>query len=293
MAKNFIKNQVMRLCLAVFAGLMVLNFLQHMNWLPLRNYGVIIVYLLIFLLPTLIYIKRRHRKWGEMLRIHKLSIKYFPFTIVISIAICLICGVLNLLGYVALGSFVVEQQPTAMFDFSTQNSLVLVLTMVVLPAVTEEFLMRGVVLSEYEQYGTTRAVMLSALIFALFHANPIHFVSLFVAGICYGLLTLLFDSVYPALIAHLFNNSAALLLYYHKEYVSYMLEDPLFLIFLLVAVFAVLVLALKMLEKIIAERGNKGKLRVLRRRSTHSPYRSVCFWLFIAGCILKAVATYF
>ncbi len=293
MAKNFIKNQVMRLCLAVFVLLMILNFLQHMNWLPLRNYGVIIIYLLIFLVPTLIYVKRRHRKVGEMLRIHKLSIKYIPFTVVISIAICLICGVLNLLGYMVLGSFVAEQQPTAMFDFSTQNPLVLVLTMVVLPAVTEEFLMRGVVLGEYEQYGTTRAVLLSALIFALFHANPIHFVSLFVAGICYGLLTLLFDSVYPALIAHLFNNSAALLLYYHKDYVSYMLEDPLFLIFLLIAVFVVLVLALKMLEKIISERGNKGKLRVLHRRSTHSPYRSVCFWLFIAGCVCKAAVTYF
>ncbi len=293
MAKNYIKNQVMRLCLAVFVLLMVLNFLQHMNLLPLRNYGVVIIYLLIFLLPTLIYVKRRDRKTKEMLRVHRLSIKYIPFTVVISIAICLICGVLNVLGYMVFGSFVAEQQPTAMFDFSTQNPLMLVLTMVVLPAVTEELLMRGVVLGEYEQYGTTRAVMLSALIFALFHANPVHFVSLLVAGICYGLLTLLFDSVYPALIAHLFNNSAALLLFYKKDYVSYMLEDPLFLIFLLVAVFAVLVLALKMLEKIIAERGNKGKLRVLRRRSAHSPYKSVCFWLFVGGCVVKMVLTYF
>lgn len=292
MAKNYVKNQVMRLCLAVLVLLLVLSFLQRMNWLPLRNYGVVLIYLLIFLLPMLIYTKRRGRKAGELLRLHTLSVKYIPFTIVISIAICMICGVLNVLGYMALGSLITTDQPTAMFDFSTQNPLMLLITMVILPAVTEEMLIRGVVLSEYEQYGTTRAVMLSALIFALFHANPIHFLSLLVAGICYGLLTLLFDSIYPSLIAHLFNNAAALMLYYHKDYVAYMLDDPLFLIFLLVAVFAVLVLALKMLEKIIAERGSKGKLRVLKRRSSHSPYRSVCFWLFIAGCIAKAVLTY-
>ncbi len=292
MAKNFTKNQVARLCLAVLVLLMVLSFLQQMGWLPLRNYAVVAIYLLIFLLPMIIYIKRRGRKAREMLRLHALRIKYIPFTVVISIAICLICGVLNILGYMVFSSLTAADQPTAMFDFSTRNPLMLVLTMVVLPAVTEELLIRGVVLSEYEQYGTARAVMLSAVIFALFHANPMHFLSLLVAGVCYGLLTLLFDSVWPALIAHLFNNSAALLLYYNKDYISYMLEDPLFLIILLVAVFLIMILALKMLEKIISERGSKGKLRVLHRRSTRSPYRSVCLWLFVIGCVVKAVFTY-
>jgi len=292
MAKNFTKNQVARLCLTVLILLLVLSFLQQMGWLPLRNYGVVIVYLLIFLLPTLIYVKRRKRKMGEMLRLKGIKFKYLPFTVVISVAICLICGVLNILGYMVFSSLAATDQPTAMFDFSTQNPLMLILTMVILPAVTEELLIRGVVLSEYEQYGTARAVILSALIFALFHANPMHFFSLLVAGICYGLLTLLFDSVWPALIAHLFNNGTALLLYYNKNYVSYILEDTIFLIILLVAVFLILILALKMLEKIISERGSKGKLRVLKRRSAKSPYRSVCLWLFVLGCVVKAVFTY-
>lgn len=292
MAKNFIKNQVARLCFAVLALLLLLNFLQQMGWMPLRNYGVVIIYFLIFLLPMLIYIKRRGRKTSEVLRLRPLNIKYIPFTVVISIALCLICSALNVLGYMLFSSLTAADQPTAMFDFSTQNPLMLLLTMVILPAVTEELLIRGVVLSEYEQYGTARAIMLSAVIFALFHANPMHFLSLLVAGICYGLLTLLFDSVYPALIAHLFNNGAALLVYYNKNYITYILEDPLFLIFLLIAVFVVLMLALKMLEKIIAERGSKGKLRLLRRRSSRSPYRSICLWLFFIGCVAKAFLTY-
>ena len=292
MAKSFSKNQVARLCLTVLVLLLALSFLQQMGWLPLRNYGVVIVYLLIFMLPMLVYVKRRKRKMGEMLRLKGIKFKYLPFTVVISIAICLICAVLNVLGYMIFSSLAATDQPTAMFDFSTQNPLMLVLTMVILPAVTEELLIRGVVLGEYEQYGTARAVLLSSLIFALFHANPIHFVSLLVAGVCYAMLTLLFDSVWPALIAHLFNNGAALLLYYNKNFVSYILEDTIFLIILLVAVFLVLILALKMLERIIAERGNKGKLRVLHRRSAKSPYRSLCLWLFILGCIAKAVFTY-
>ena len=292
MTKNYTKNQVSRLCLLILVLLMALSFLQHMGWLPLRNCGVVIVYLLIFLLPTLIYVKRRKCKLREMLRLHPIKLKYVPFTIVISVAICLICGVLNILGYMMFSSLAATDQPTAMFDFSTQNPLMLVLTMVILPAVTEELLIRGAVLSEYEQYGTARAVLLSSLIFALFHANPMHFVSLLVAGVCYGLLTLLFDSVWPALIAHLFNNGAALLLYYNKNFVSYILEDVIFLILLLVAVFLVLILALKMLEKVIAERGNKGKLRVLHRRSSRSPYHSICLWLFVLGCVAKAIWTY-
>lgn len=293
MAKTLRKNKISLLCLIIFLLLMGLNVLQDFGWLPLRNWGVMLVYALVFFLPMLLYVKLRGRKGREMMRLHRLPVKYLPFTIAISIAICLICGVLNVLGYVVFSSWSTAGQSTALFDFTTQNPLVLFLTMVLLPAVTEELLLRGIALSEYEQYGTTRAVLLTALIFALFHANPVQMLSLFVAGLCYALLTLLFDSVWPALIAHMLNNGAALLLSYYNEYVTYILEDTLFVIFAVIAIFLILIGVLKMLEKVISERGSRGKLRYLHRRSKNSPWKSISLWLFAAGCILKMVFTYF
>ncbi|MBR5783242.1 MAG: CPBP family intramembrane metalloprotease [Clostridia bacterium] len=293
MAKISDKNQVARLALSILLLLLALNVLQRTGWVPLSNLSILAIYALIFFLPMLIYIKRRHRKGREMLRLHGFKFKYLPFTLVISVVISLVCGALNILGYMLAGSFVDSAaQTTAMVDFSTQNPMVLLLTMVILPAVTEELLMRGVMLSEYEQFGTVRAVLLTSVIFALFHANPVHFLSLLVAGVCYALLTLLFDSVYPALIAHLINNGAVLLIYYNQNFMRYILEDVLFLIVAIVIIFLLLILVLKMLEKVIAERGSRGKLKYLHRRTTRSPYRSICLWLFVAGCIAKAVITY-
>ncbi len=293
MAKRTCQNRISVLCLIIFLLLAALSILQHFGWLPLRNWGVMLVYALVFFLPMLLYVKRRGKKGKEMMRLRGLPVKYIPFTIGISVAICMICGILNVLGYLAFSSWSTAGQNTALFDFTTQNPLVLFLTMVLLPAVTEELLLRGIALSEYEQYGTARAVVLTALIFALFHANPVQMLSLFVAGICYALLTLLFDSIWPALMAHMLNNGAALLLSYYNNYLTYILEDPLFLIFAVIAIFLILIGVLKMLEKVISDRGSRGKLRYLHRRSKKSPWRSISLWIFAAGCILKMMATYF
>ncbi len=293
MTKSAPKNKISLLCLIIFLMLVCLSLLQKFGLLPLRNWGVMLVYGLIFFLPMLIYTKTRGRKAKEIMRLKKVDVKYFPFILLMGISVCLICGLLNVFGYMLYGNQTTTDQPTALFDFSTQNPLVLLLTMVILPAVTEELLLRGIALSEYEHYGTLRAVLITSLIFALFHANPISMLSLFVAGLCYAVLTLLFNSVWPALIAHLMNNLAALLISYHKEYISYILDDAIFVIVVIVVVFLLLIATLKLLEKVIAERGKRGKLKYLHRRSKQSPWRSISLWIFAAGCITKMLLSYF
>ena len=286
------KNKISLLCLIILALLLALSTLQHFGWLKLRNWGVMLVYAFIFIIPMLIYIKKSGKKAKSIMRLQSLPVKYIPFTLLMGVAICLICGLLNVLGAVVFTSVNTTVQPTALVGFSSQNPLVLLLTMVLLPAVTEELLLRGVALSEYEQYGSVRAVVITSLIFALFHANPITMLSLFVAGMCFGVLTLLFDSVWPALIAHILNNLVALMISYHQDYITYILEDTLFVIFIIAILFLILIGVLKMLEKVIAERGNHGKLRYVKRRSKASPWSSISLWLFVAGCILKMVFTY-
>ena len=47
--------------------------------------------------------------------------------------------------------------------------LYLIVAFAVLPAVTEEYLFRGIVAAEYEKYGIGVAVMMSAVTFAMSH----------------------------------------------------------------------------------------------------------------------------
>ena len=74
-----------------------------------------------------------------------------------------------------------------------------------------------------------------ALLFALFHTNPVQIPSLFVAGVCYGVLTLLFGSIWPAIIAHAINNGIAVLLAKYNDFIRYILQDRLFIIIAIVA----------------------------------------------------------
>lgn len=291
--KNEVKNRISFLCLVIFLMLLGLSLLQDLGWLRVSNLGVMIIYALIFFLPLIIYARLSHQKTTHLLKMRSINFKYIPFVLVISVAICLICGMLNIVGYVWFQGLKTTDNPTGMMSFASQNPLVLVLTMVILPAVTEELLLRGAVLGEYETYGSVTAVMLSSAIFALFHANPMHLLSLFVAGICYGSLTLLFRSVYPAMIAHLLNNGVALFLYQHNQYIAYIFSDALFVIFAIVMIFAILILALRMSESVIGEIGKRGKLKYKQKNKGQAPIHSISLLLFAIGCIAKMVYTYF
>ncbi len=290
MRKKEVKNRIALLCLIIFLLLAALAVVQDLSLLRIRGIGVIGIYALIFLLPMAIYLKIGKKKTSAALRLHAMPVRFLPHVLVLSVAICMICGALNVVGYTIFHALRETDNPTAMVSF-TGSPLTLALTMVVLPAVTEEFLFRGLALGEYESCGTTRAVLVTSLIFALFHANPIHLLSLFVAGICYAVLTKLFDSVWPAVIAHLLNNAAALLLYTHSDYVTFILSDTIFVIFAIVVIFLVLALAMKLLEKIVDARGKNGKLRFVTPASGKSVW-SFYLLVFALGCIAKMVYTY-
>lgn len=73
----------------------------------------------------------------------------------------------------------------------------------------EELLMRGVVLAGFTlRYGRSKAVVLSASVFALVHANPWQAVPAFLAGVLFAWWTLRAGSLWPALVAHVFGNAA-------------------------------------------------------------------------------------
>jgi membrane protease YdiL (CAAX protease family) len=81
------------------------------------------------------------------------------------------------------------------------------LVLVVVAPLTEELLFRGLILRGLlQRYGTVPAVMLSALLFALVHANPYQFASAITMGVFLAWLLVRTRSLWPCIIAHaLFN----------------------------------------------------------------------------------------
>ncbi len=88
------------------------------------------------------------------------------------------------------------------------DGVVLVTAIVVLAGLLEEMVFRGMLLGSLEAtFDVTRAVMLSALLFAFFHLNPWTAVQILVFGVILGVLSWRSQSVFPAAIVHAVNNA--------------------------------------------------------------------------------------
>ncbi len=84
------------------------------------------------------------------------------------------------------------------------------LLMVFVAPFGEEIFFRGTLLAGFlQRYSTKTALLVSALLFALAHANPYQFISAFVAGIVLGAIYIKTKSLWPCVFAHAANNLLA------------------------------------------------------------------------------------
>lgn len=80
--------------------------------------------------------------------------------------------------------------------------------------VLEELVFRGAILKSLAKHGEKFAVVLSALLFTVFHMNFEQIVTPLIIGLILGFITVRSKSIVPAIICHVFNNSFVMLLSY-------------------------------------------------------------------------------
>ncbi len=113
---------------------------------------------------------------------------------------------------------------------------------VIIPAVLEEFWMRGIIFGAYSRCNTRAAVIFTALIFALLHLSAGEFVGFFFMGIVGALILMKSGSLYGAMVYHGFSNLTALLFGAH---IMPRIIDYIWVVFvLMVLVFALAMLVL-------------------------------------------------
>lgn len=95
---------------------------------------------------------------------------------------------------------------SSMVSDSFSGMIVSLLVTAIIPAFSEEFLFRGIILGKLRKYGDSFAVIVSALMFGLIHGNIVQFPFAFVCGLGFGLLVVKTNSLLPSMIAHFLNN---------------------------------------------------------------------------------------
>lgn len=84
--------------------------------------------------------------------------------------------------------------------------LIATLSTAVLPAVLEEFIIRGIVMQPLRRFGDKFAIVASALIFGIMHGNMVQIPYTVVAGLFLGYLAIATGSLWPSIILHFVNN---------------------------------------------------------------------------------------
>ncbi|MBR2465106.1 MAG: CPBP family intramembrane metalloprotease [Clostridia bacterium] len=164
-----------------------------------------------FLLPALAYLTFRGRGYTAALRLHFPRGRCTPLMIAAFFALFSGCLLLSLLtgGMETLGNSVLAfdtARPQAAWE-----SLLLLIGGAVLPALLEEFFFRGIIAVEYERRGAFRAVLMSALLFALLHFDISNLLSYLYAGVLLCLVLYATNSLWATAILHVLYNVISLI----------------------------------------------------------------------------------
>ncbi|WP_425448171.1 CPBP family glutamic-type intramembrane protease [Dethiothermospora halolimnae] len=170
--------------------------------------GILITEYLIIFIPTLIYIKILGYDLKKVLRLNAISIKEafkIPLIVLFSYPILIfINGIaLKILDYFdAIKYYEMPLMP--------QNNTQFLITLFVgaiTPGICEEVMFRGPIMRGYERLGARKAIIISGVLFGIFHFNIQNFVGPTMLGILLGYLAYRTNSIFPSIIAHGTNNA--------------------------------------------------------------------------------------
>lgn len=177
----------------------------------------LIYYLPFMALPIALYIKRVPGRYNTC-RTETVSPLRILVIILLAANVFLLCDDLTVLWAIPLQKIGLNVYAGTIASARNSRELVmLVLSGAALPAICEEFLFRGVMLTAFEDMGTKRAILFSSLMFALLHASLLGLPAEFITGMIICCITITSGSLYAGMIFHTLYNSIVLVVDYFQQ----------------------------------------------------------------------------
>lgn len=156
----------------------------------------------------------------EDLRLKLPKLLNFPSVVVLWIGIYGILISMALLWFNANPNLAEITQQISGLLFISDNPWIAYIFAAILPAIVEELLFRGFILSKLKKHSIILAVIASSALFACYHFNSLSMMSMFLLGIILACLTLKSDSIYPAMLLHIIHNGFSVYLQNYQEQFS-------------------------------------------------------------------------
>lgn len=260
--------------------------------------SISLIQLLVLILPCMIYYLLKKRSFATPMMIRPIRLRHIPL-ILFSIPVY-IFGILLLKFFFIL----VSSESVSMFGFfdeisgrTAENASLagILISLAIIPAVGEELLFRGVLISEYAGLGETNAVVVSSVCFAMLHFSVRNFPAYLLAGLLLGVLTVVSRSLLPGVILHIISN--VLNLFVSDSFLSITMQKNgnFFVGFLLSVLFGVsMFLFLYIIEHIYIKTAGSGEelsLPPKNFRNIPRVFLSPTFLLLLTAFVLITVLT--
>ncbi len=262
--------------------------------------SVIVLQMLIFLIPGIIYCKLRGKRCVANLCIKKFGPRKLLFSIFSFFTLIAGAALIKLALY-EMGFFSTSYTLYADYipsDTASFTSIIyIILALAVLPAVTEEFIFRGIVLQEYRLAGCskTASIILSALLFAMLHFNIGQLPVYFFAGVVLAAVMIVTESLAATVLVHFLNNAFSLFFETTLLRLISQTDSAIFVLFIFAVFFILfLILALHEAERVLYDKGMSGEDPLFgipsKKQKTH--YSALWLEAIISPTFLLCIAAF-
>lgn len=211
MNKYFKEIFTMNLFYMLIASMLLTLGVMAQQWDLIK--GLLLTEWVLVFLPALIFIKVKKISFKN-LRIQPISLQDGILTILITIFLYPIVVFVSLTFNYILSIFV-EFNPVSIPPPTTFEAYLAYIPVVVLSAgICEEFFFRGVMLWQYRGLGKKNAIIISSILFGLFHFNYQNLVGPILLGVVFGYLVYKTGSILAGIIGHMTNNFISITLSY-------------------------------------------------------------------------------
>lgn len=173
---------------------------------------MVLVQELVIVLPALIMLRMKGWPWTYGFRIHRVRLSVLVWGFLFSMAVVVLTDELDrLLGLFFPMPDILQQELEGLMKAKDLSQAILLIGgTVVMAAISEEMLFRGIILQSLEQFkDAASAIVLSAIFFALIHFNPWAAIQIAVLGFVLGYLSWKSQSIWPGVLLHAANNLLA------------------------------------------------------------------------------------
>lgn len=174
---------------------------------------------LILLVPVLVYVKQKKVNFKRYFRLNKITGKEALTSVLLTLLVYPLVGISSALLIKFYSLFGEVRVPQINVKSGGLSSIYSILIIGVLPAICEEFFVRGLLSAPAKKSkGKVFTYVYTALLFMLMHVNPFNIVAPFILGYVFSVLNEKTNSLYSSMLGHFtFNTCSVILSIFQKD----------------------------------------------------------------------------